>query len=1105
MASIKAEGRREVWASQNTNGRTLLHMLCGNPSVSTEALVAGSEAAGGEEAWAVQDTAGVTPLYILCGIRSVSKETLMAGVKAAGREKAWTVQNTNGWTPLHMLCMSMSKETLMSGIKAAGSEEAWGVQNEEGRTPLSILCNNPSVSTEALMASSEVAGGEKAWAVQDKKGETPVHTLCNNPSVSKETLMAGIKAAGGEKVWTMQSTAKWTPLHRLCMNISMSKEALMVGIKAAGRREMWTVQNTFGCTPLHELCGNPSVSTEALVTSSEAVGGEEAWIVRDNDGRTPVHMLCNNPSVSTEALVAGSEAAGGEEAWIVRDKDGRTPVHMLCKNPSVTAKVFLGAMRRLIEDKFLAVDILKRVRLLVGFDMQCQHDHLSTELLDLVAKHAGPSLLHNSTNSAPPLLLSLLQRYQPPDTAGKQLPSVDPNSNQPLAWLRHVSLWRSFVRRGPKVVVVKQIRGEPMDMVGPTNTVIFQGWSTVGAPDAVITTGKVYYEIIVHKVGSCPQFGWCAPAFDASINIYNEDGVGDDTYSWGVDGARNRKYHDGFTDDGFTEYDVAWNDGDTIGFAANLDTGELQFSKNGTWEAQSFNGVRPDGGLYPAISAERGTVALCNFGQQSWRFAPPDESYVSVSAQAFATEPERLPAPDACKTKYADLTPLHIATGAKLRAWVEAMVQTLCSDVCGIVHGMPGLMGELRALFEAGFGAQAVQLMRDSGVHVVPSNGAQIPDLDPVAASAAWGGSTSEECVTAHTFEQFGGAWDANCHGVGTRVYIYAGRRATGSYNHTNAVGYFGKVTSEIQHHIETQRAPYRLLNVELHDGTRLKCLDSTSVNTLMDGAWLDRMGNQKFEQTKLRRWWHLRLLPMPRSSKVAAEPVMVAIEGAANAGSKGLLAMVVKYTTDGKHMDVFSTELVSSLIDFKWNKYGQARFLYETAAHATLLSAWTYITILDVSTPGPIFGSLGTAEAAMTATLCMVAGIGVDAANFLYKTRWWLVAMAMAATMTCIAGALLYTCADVGWAAAGAMILVLSLGTRSLSQEVKQLVGAVPTAERFDRDFPQPSNTAHHPASAVAATFHPRAYCARACRCTRGRGSEQYEKPGGGVVNTVP
>jgi hypothetical protein len=63
----------------------------------------------------------------------------------------------------------------------------------------------------------------------------------------------------------------------------------------------------------------------------------------------------------------------------------------------------------------------------------------------------------------------------------------------------------------------------------------------------------------------------------------------------------------------------------------------------------------------------------------------------------------------------------------------------------------------------------------------------------------------------------------------------------------------------------------------------------------------------------------HSLLLPSRPPVLVQAEPVMFAIDGAAAAD--GLLAPLLKYTKNEKHNDVFSTEIVRELIEFKWQR----------------------------------------------------------------------------------------------------------------------------------------------------------------------------------------
>ena len=77
------------------------------------------------------------------------------------------------------------------------------------------------------------------------------------------------------------------------------------------------------------------------------------------------------------------------------------------------------------------------------------------------------------------------------------------------------------------------------------------------------------------------QIGWGLPSScPSSRNL----GVGDDDYSWAVDGMRSMKWH-GNTSPVSSPYahgvpygrDWKWNAGDAIGCAVDLDTGVMSF------------------------------------------------------------------------------------------------------------------------------------------------------------------------------------------------------------------------------------------------------------------------------------------------------------------------------------------------------------------------------------------------------------------------------------------------------------------------------------------------------------------------------------------------
>eukprot|EP01047_Picozoa_sp_COSAG01_P037242 COSAG01_NODE_2948_length_6807_cov_38.353555_3_plen_886_part_00 len=165
-------------------------------------------------------------------------------------------------------------------------------------------------------------------------------------------------------------------------------------------------------------------------------------------------------------------------------------------------------------------------------------------------------------------------------------------------------------------------------------------FDTLGAPGLVVTDGVAFYELEILSlkgIRSYPQFGWAAGGFERAVGALSNKGVGDDTCSWGVDGENVKACGYG----GGKDYGQAWQEGDIIGLAANLDTGAISFGLNNSWEPPmgiAFDGVQASGGIYPALSGgalgrDRFGVdddaELCvrvNLGSEPWRYGPPPES-----------------------------------------------------------------------------------------------------------------------------------------------------------------------------------------------------------------------------------------------------------------------------------------------------------------------------------------------------------------------------------------------------------------------------------------------------------------------------------------------
>ena len=106
-----------------------------------------------------------------------------------------------------------------------------------------------------------------------------------------------------------------------------------------------------------------------------------------------------------------------------------------------------------------------------------------------------------------------------------------------------------------------------------------------------------------------------------AIREKSGDGVGDDSSSWAVDGARKLKWHGGPN-----EWDCGWRDGDVIGLACDLVEGKLHVSLNGDFSAP--NGcvfeidVEECSGLFAALSANNGKVRY-NLGEAAFKHGAP--------------------------------------------------------------------------------------------------------------------------------------------------------------------------------------------------------------------------------------------------------------------------------------------------------------------------------------------------------------------------------------------------------------------------------------------------------------------------------------------------
>mmetsp|Transcript_35890 Transcript_35890/g.117255 ORF Transcript_35890/g.117255 Transcript_35890/m.117255 type:complete len:236 (+) Transcript_35890:1436-2143(+) len=166
-------------------------------------------------------------------------------------------------------------------------------------------------------------------------------------------------------------------------------------------------------------------------------------------------------------------------------------------------------------------------------------------------------------------------------------------------------------------LVLKRLRGEPGLCAalawspGEARRLSFHQFCTFGAPDAAASDGVLYYELVVGEGLENPQVGFATDGFESGRDYYDGDGVGDCSHSWGIDGTRCARWHEGDE-----EYDFEWAAGDVIGLAANRATGQFAVSRNGAWGGGgagvlfSDAGLRCEGGVFPVVSAEAGSFEV---------------------------------------------------------------------------------------------------------------------------------------------------------------------------------------------------------------------------------------------------------------------------------------------------------------------------------------------------------------------------------------------------------------------------------------------------------------------------------------------------------------
>ena len=183
--------------------------------------------------------------------------------------------------------------------------------------------------------------------------------------------------------------------------------------------------------------------------------------------------------------------------------------------------------------------------------------------------------------------------------------------------------------------VVKRLIGNPAHTNHATHMqqIVFCGcFPTFGAPDKLTTAGVLYFEVEVVKAHRVMQVGFSLKDGLPLSELDTFEGVGDNKFSWAVDGIRQRLWHGGEQ----IVWDGLWVEGSVIGLAANIDTGSVAVSKDGVWGGVDgslvgygvvFRDEAIKQGVYPAISASHHTVRYHFEGDETLKFGPPPSSF----------------------------------------------------------------------------------------------------------------------------------------------------------------------------------------------------------------------------------------------------------------------------------------------------------------------------------------------------------------------------------------------------------------------------------------------------------------------------------------------
>ena len=173
-----------------------------------------------------------------------------------------------------------------------------------------------------------------------------------------------------------------------------------------------------------------------------------------------------------------------------------------------------------------------------------------------------------------------------------------------------------------------QVKNNVVKNIGYFPTAVMAG--------VLLTSGKWYYECTALVKGHGSQIGWGDIEF---CGLGGGRGAGDDEHSYAFDGERVCLWHRQSS----PPFGRAWHNGDTIGFAVDLDARTMSFGINGQWTSplgKAFSDIKFSCGLTPAVTPQGSATFAFNMGEGPMRYPPPNEEYNTVWQWLVGRKPD---------------------------------------------------------------------------------------------------------------------------------------------------------------------------------------------------------------------------------------------------------------------------------------------------------------------------------------------------------------------------------------------------------------------------------------------------------------------------------